>query len=59
MEKLIEVISYDPDWPKLFTLESTKIKNILGANCIEVHHIGSSAIPNLIAKPKIDIAYCL
>lgn len=51
----IEVIPYDPEWPKLFEIEATLIKQALGSNCIEIHHIGSTSVPGLAAKPKIDI----
>ena len=51
----IEVVEYDVSWPNLFELEAEKIKQALGINCIEIHHIGSTSIPNLRAKPIIDI----
>ena len=51
----IEVVEYDPTWPKLFELEAERIKQVLGYNCIEIHHIGSTSIPGLSAKPIIDI----
>src|SRR5271170_541544 len=53
--KEIEVVPYNPDWPKLFDAEAAKIKQALGPNCIAIHHIGSTAVPNLAAKPIIDI----
>jgi GrpB-like predicted nucleotidyltransferase (UPF0157 family)/GNAT superfamily N-acetyltransferase len=53
--KQIEVVPYNSDWPLAFEAESAKIKEALGENCIEVHHIGSTSVPGLIAKPKIDI----
>lgn len=53
--KIIEVVPYNPDWPLAFEAEAARIKQALGDNCIEVHHIGSTSVPGLIAKPKIDI----
>ena len=35
--------------------EAVKIKNILGDNYIAIYHIDSTAVPNLKAKPIIDI----
>lgn len=52
---MIVVSPYNPEWPKLFELEALKIKDALGANCIAIHHIGSTSIPGLCAKPIIDI----
>jgi GrpB-like predicted nucleotidyltransferase (UPF0157 family)/dihydrofolate reductase/GNAT superfamily N-acetyltransferase len=51
----IEVVEYDPSWPKLFELEAARIKQALGCNCVEIYHIGSTSIPGLSAKPIIDM----
>lgn len=46
----------DPDWPKIYLDEETQIIRILGLEKIQrIEHIGSTAIPNLKAKPIIDI----
>ena len=55
MMRKIEIIEYDPSWPELFEVEAKQIQQALGPNCIAVHHIGSTAIPELSAKPVIDI----
>lgn len=52
---MIEVTSYDPNWVPMFESEAKLIKQALGSNCLKVHHIGSTSIPNLPAKPVIDI----
>lgn len=52
---LIEVVPYDPNWSREFEQEAGKIKKALGDNCIEIHHVGSTSIPNLAAKPIIDM----
>jgi GrpB-like predicted nucleotidyltransferase (UPF0157 family) len=51
----IKVISYNPNWPLLFREEATLIKKALGENCLTIHHIGSTAVPGLAAKPVIDM----
>jgi GrpB-like predicted nucleotidyltransferase (UPF0157 family)/GNAT superfamily N-acetyltransferase len=51
----IEVVPYNSIWPHQFEEEARIIKQALGKNCIEVHHIGSTSIPNLTAKSDIDI----
>ena len=53
--KNIVVVPYNPSWPEFFTIESEKIKEALGSNCIAIHHIGSTSVPNLSAKPVIDM----
>jgi GrpB-like predicted nucleotidyltransferase (UPF0157 family)/GNAT superfamily N-acetyltransferase len=51
----IEVVAYDSRWPEAFAGEASKMKEILGNNCLEVYHIGSTSIPGLAAKPIIDM----
>ena len=51
----IEVVDYNPQWAKDFKAESKKIKEILGKNCIGIHHIGSTAVKGMKAKPTIDM----
>lgn len=53
--KKIEVVPYDPLWPKQFEDEASQIKAALGDDCLAVHHVGSTSVPGLAAKPKIDI----
>lgn len=53
--KHIDVLPYDPNWPMQFEFESAAIKKVLGNNCVVIHHIGSTSVPGLTAKPKIDI----
>ncbi len=53
--KKVEVVPHDPNWSSIFEAEAAKIKKILGNNCIAIHHIGSTAVPGLAAKPKIDM----
>lgn len=53
--KTVEVVSYNVEWPKMFAAEAVLIKQALGENCLQVHPIGSTAVPGLSAKPIIDI----
>ncbi|MBR3714503.1 MAG: GrpB family protein [Clostridia bacterium] len=55
MARKIEVVAYRPEWAKMFAQEAKQIKKILGKNCVWVHHIGSTAVKGLAAKPIIDI----
>lgn len=51
----IIVVPYDSKWPELFLEEATAIKAALGDNCITIHHMGSTSVPGLAAKPTIDM----
>lgn len=50
-----EVIPYDTSWPDFFKQEANKIQEALGSSLKKIHHIGSTAIPNMPAKPIIDM----
>jgi GrpB-like predicted nucleotidyltransferase (UPF0157 family)/ribosomal protein S18 acetylase RimI-like enzyme len=51
----IKIETYNPTWPEIFEKEAALIKEVLGDNCIAIHHIGSTAVTELSAKPVIDI----
>ena len=51
----VQVVDYNPLWKEYFELEFIRIKEVLGSLCLEIHHVGSTAVPGLCAKPKIDI----
>lgn len=55
MARKIEVVSYRAEWEKMFINEAENIRKILGENLVEIHHIGSTSVKNLWAKPVIDI----
>lgn len=52
---MIRVVPYDPQLAGLFAAEAVLIKQALGNNCIAIHHIGSTSVPGLSAKPILDI----
>lgn len=51
----IVVVEYDPAWPSMFEAEAQQLRAILGDNLVEMHHIGSTSVPGLCAKPIIDM----
>lgn len=55
MTEIIKVVGYDAKWSHLFEVEAKNIKAALGDNCLTIHHIGSTAVPGLSAKPIIDM----
>lgn len=57
--KDVEVVPYDPSWPNVFDIEAKKIKAALGNSFAAIHHVGSTSVPGLAAKPKIDIIACV
>lgn len=55
MPRYIEVSEYQHDWPAQFKVESDLIRGVFGLAVESIHHIGSTSVPNLHAKPVIDI----
>jgi len=51
----IILVDYNPDWPKIASIELKNIIKIVGKdNVSRIEHIGSTAVPGLCAKPTID-----
>ena len=55
MMRKVEVVPHDPLWRDAFEAEARHVADALGENVVAVHHIGSTAIPDIYAKPVIDL----
>ncbi|MBQ4813313.1 GrpB family protein [Pseudoalteromonas luteoviolacea] len=51
----IEILEYQPCWPREFQEIKDKLSMLLGALAVQIDHIGSTAVPELAAKDIIDI----
>jgi GrpB-like predicted nucleotidyltransferase (UPF0157 family) len=51
----VTLAEYDSNWPRLFSREAARIREILGDRVLLCEHIGSTSVPGLAAKPIIDI----
>jgi GrpB-like predicted nucleotidyltransferase (UPF0157 family) len=51
----VELVSPDPRWLERAAQESANLQRVLGEHLVRVHHIGSTSIPNILAKPIVDI----
>lgn len=51
----VYLADYDPGWPQAFEREAARIRGALGARAVLVEHAGSTSVPGLAAKPRIDI----
>jgi len=56
-EAPILLADYDPAWPAAFESERERLAELLG-NWLRgsIEHIGSTAVPGLVARPTIDVA---
>jgi GrpB-like predicted nucleotidyltransferase (UPF0157 family) len=51
----VQVVNHNPQWRDAFETEATQVAVALGKNVVAIHHIGSTAIPNIYAKAVIDL----
>jgi GrpB-like predicted nucleotidyltransferase (UPF0157 family) len=55
LDSTIRLDDYDPSWPSLFEREAERIRGALGEAALLIEHVGSTSVPGLAAKPRIDI----
>ena len=53
--RIVEVTDYNPAWPEAFEREAAALRAVFGDLLVAIHHVGSTAVPGLKAKPVIDI----
>ena len=51
----VRVTNYDSAWTEEFEHEARAVRAAMGLDAVTVHHIGSTAVPGLAAKPIIDM----
>ncbi|HEY0747806.1 MAG TPA: redox-sensitive transcriptional activator SoxR [Steroidobacteraceae bacterium] len=54
-EQSITVVDYDSSWPLQFELLRSSLAEAVSELAISIEHVGSTAVPELAAKPIIDI----
>jgi len=53
---IVRLVPYTPEWVRLFDEERRQLQDAVGEHVLDIQHIGSTAIPGMIAKPLLDIA---
>jgi GrpB-like predicted nucleotidyltransferase (UPF0157 family) len=53
--RTIEVVPHDPAWAQAARNESARLLAVFAPRLLRIHHIGSTAIPGIKAKPVIDL----
>lgn len=56
---VIQVVPYDPAWRLTFIDRRDRLESVLGATALSIHHVGSTSVPGLAAKPIIDVMVCV
>lgn len=52
---VIELVEHEPAWVARAAREAERLRGALGSVLVEVHHVGSTAIPSIRAKPIVDL----
>lgn len=55
MKRKVELIMHDPDWARQYEAEAERLTAVFQPHLRAIHHIGSTAVPGIKAKPIIDI----
>jgi GrpB-like predicted nucleotidyltransferase (UPF0157 family) len=53
--RMVTVVPPDPAWPARFEAEARRLRALFGDELLEVHHVGSTSVPGLWAKPIVDL----
>lgn len=51
----VELLPYSPGWKQAAQAESLRLVQALANNIVAIHHIGSTAVPGIHAKPIVDL----
>jgi GrpB-like predicted nucleotidyltransferase (UPF0157 family) len=54
-ESRVELVDHDPTWAELFEDERAKLTGVFDGRVVAIEHIGSTAVPDLCAKPIVDV----
>lgn len=52
----VRLVQADPAWPVIFHLLAAELLPRLPASVVAIEHVGSTAVPELVAKPILDLA---
>ena len=53
-DKLL-LVEHDPAWATVFEHHRGRVLEVLGDTALAVHHVGSTSVPGLMAKPIVDM----
>ena len=50
-----KITTYSPAWPQRYEADKVRLDSAFGDELLAMHHVGSTAVPQLAAKPEIDV----
>jgi GrpB-like predicted nucleotidyltransferase (UPF0157 family) len=51
----VELVDHDPSWAELFEQERIRLAPVFEGNVVAIEHVGSTSVPELCAKPIVDV----
>jgi GrpB-like predicted nucleotidyltransferase (UPF0157 family) len=51
----VELVDHDPRWAELFEEERERLAGVFDGRAVGIEHIGSTSVPDLCAKPIVDV----
>jgi GrpB-like predicted nucleotidyltransferase (UPF0157 family) len=51
----VELVDHDPTWAEIFEQERSRLAPVFEGRAVAIEHIGSTSVPDLCAKPIVDI----
>ncbi|MGA9885808.1 MAG: GrpB family protein [Candidatus Acidiferrales bacterium] len=51
----VELVAYSTEWRRMAADEIERVSPAFGGNLMAIHHVGSTAIPAICAKPILDL----
>jgi GrpB-like predicted nucleotidyltransferase (UPF0157 family) len=51
----VTIVPHDVRWARLFEEARSELRAAMGQSIIDVHHVGSTSVPGLCAKPVLDL----
>jgi GrpB-like predicted nucleotidyltransferase (UPF0157 family) len=51
----VELVEHDPSWAELFESERAALAPVFDGLAVAIEHIGSTSVPDLCAKPTVDV----
>lgn len=53
--RVVELWDHTPHWHQLYQEEASLLRQTIGEYLVDIQHVGSTCIPNIKAKPIIDL----
>jgi GrpB-like predicted nucleotidyltransferase (UPF0157 family) len=51
----VELVDHDPSWAGLYEQERDRLSGVFDGRVVAIEHIGSTSVPDLCAKPIVDV----